>query len=97
MKEIQIQRSNLTDTFCEALAHYYPLLPQIEFIDISDNQYITMYGKVYLFIHLFDQSYGKHSLRAMYITDSQETRKLFDDGLLRYLLLRFRNFLYPPK
>lgn len=56
-----------------------------------------MYGKVYLFIHLFDQSYGKHSLRAMYITDSQETRKLFDDGLLRYLLLRFRNFLYPPK
>lgn len=33
----------------------------------------------------------------MYITDSQETRKLFDDGLLRYLLLRFRNFINPPK
>lgn len=29
----------------------------------------------------------------MYINDSKEKRKLFDDGLFRYLLLRFRNFL----
>ncbi|CAD8076414.1 unnamed protein product [Paramecium sonneborni] len=96
LKEIQIQRSNLTDKFCEILGKYYPMLGFIEFIDISDNPFITMYGKVYLFFHLFDTSYERHQLKAMYITDSQETRKLFDDGLLRYLTLRFRNFLYPP-
>ncbi|CAD8144984.1 unnamed protein product [Paramecium pentaurelia] len=96
LKEIQIQRSNLTDKFCEVLGKYYPMLGFIEFIDISDNPFITMYGKVYLFFHLFDTSYERHQLKAMYITDSQETRKLFDDGLLRYLTLRFRNFLYPP-
>jgi hypothetical protein len=60
----------LTDKFCEVLGKYYPLLGFIEFIDISDNPYITMYGKVYLFFHLFDYSYERHQLRAMYITDS---------------------------
>ncbi|CAD8184782.1 unnamed protein product [Paramecium octaurelia] len=93
LKEIQLSKSNLTDKFCESFGKYYPLLGFIEFIDVSDNPYITMYGKVYLFFHLFDCCYEKHQLRALHISDSQETRKVFDDGLLRYLTLRFRNFL----
>ncbi|CAD8101826.1 unnamed protein product [Paramecium sonneborni] len=93
LKEIQLSKSNLTDKFCESFGKYYPLLGFIEFIDVSDNPYITMYGKVYLFFHLFDYSYEKHQLKALHISDSQETRKLFDDGLLRYLTLRLRNFL----
>ncbi|CAD8088015.1 unnamed protein product [Paramecium primaurelia] len=93
LKEIQLSKSNLTDKFCESFGKYYPLLGFIEFIDVSDNPYITMYGKVYLFFHLFDYSYEKHQLRALHITDTQETRKLFDDGLLRYLTLRLRNYL----
>ncbi|CAK95188.1 unnamed protein product (macronuclear) [Paramecium tetraurelia] len=93
LKEIQLSKSNLTDKFCESFGKYYPLLGFIEFIDVSDNPCITMYGKVYLFFHLFDYSYEKHQLRALHISDSQETRKVFDDGLLRYLTLRFRNFL----
>lgn len=36
------------------------MLGFIEFIDISDNPFITMYGKVYLFFHLFDTSYERH-------------------------------------
>lgn len=71
------------------------MLNFIEFIDISDNPNITMYGKVYLFIHIFDQSFDKHNLKALYIGDSQETRKLYDDGLFRYLLLKFRNYITP--
>ncbi|CAD8099947.1 unnamed protein product [Paramecium primaurelia] len=93
LKEIQLSKSNLTDKFCESFGKYYPLLGFIEFIDVSDNPCITMYGKVYLFFHLFDYSYEKHQLRALHISDSQETRQLFDDGLLRYLTLRLRNFL----
>ncbi|CAD8108806.1 unnamed protein product [Paramecium sonneborni] len=93
LKEILLSKSNLTDKFCESFGKYYPLLGFIEFIDVSDNPYITMYGKVYLFFHLFDYSYEKHQLKALHISDSQETRKLFDDGLLRYLTLRLRNFL----
>ncbi|CAK84495.1 unnamed protein product (macronuclear) [Paramecium tetraurelia] len=93
LKEIQLSKSNLTDKFCESFGKYYPLLGFIEFIDVSDNPCITMYGKVYLFFHLFDYSYEKHQLRALHISDTQETRKLFDDGLLRYLTLRVRNYL----
>ncbi|KAM3141896.1 hypothetical protein pb186bvf_005982 [Paramecium bursaria] len=96
LTEIQIYKSSLTDKFCESLAQIYPQLQFIEIIDLSDNPFITMYGKVYLFIHLFDQSFGKHSIKALYVTDYQEQRKLFDDGLLRYCCLRLRNFLYPP-
>lgn len=54
VKEIIISNAYLTDKFSELLSKYYPLLSFIEFIDISDNPYITMYGKVYLFIHIFD-------------------------------------------
>lgn len=70
MKEILLLKSNLTDKFCKSFGKYYPLLNFIELIDICDNPYITMYGKTYLFFYLFDLSFEKHNLTAMYITNS---------------------------
>ena len=54
--------SNLTDDFCFILCQEFLHLDFIELIDISDNPCITMYGKVYLFIHLFDPKFEKHEL-----------------------------------
>lgn len=54
MKEIRIIESLLTDKFCENFGRFYPFLHFVELIDISDNPYITMNGKAYLFFHLFD-------------------------------------------
>lgn len=54
-----------------------------------------MYGKAYLLFHLFDLSFERHHLKTMFISDSKEIHKLFDDGLLRYLLFKFRKYLLP--
>lgn len=49
-----MHKSSLTDKFCELFGKYYPHLNFIELVDISDNPYISMYGKAYLFFYLFD-------------------------------------------
>lgn len=57
LRTIKFSNCKLTDHFCKYLAENLAYLFYVENIDISLNERITMHGKAYLFIHLFDPKY----------------------------------------
>ncbi|KAL4467075.1 hypothetical protein ABPG72_019285 [Tetrahymena utriculariae] len=92
LKKLSITDSFICDQFCINLSKKFYEYEFLEYIDLSNNPFITSIGKIYLFLHLFDIRFDNSKLKTLYVQNNSKSfqnQSLVDEGILSWIAYKF--------
>ncbi|CAD8108981.1 unnamed protein product [Paramecium primaurelia] len=97
IQQLIIKESDFSDDFLIWFGYNYFQLPHLQYIDFSGNsRFCTSMGKMHMYINMINNQVNYNLLQVKFDEVEQQTLTMFDDGLIRYHLLkqkfRFQNY-----
>ncbi|CAD8198342.1 unnamed protein product [Paramecium pentaurelia] len=97
IQQLIIKETDFSDDFLIWFGYNYFQLPYLQYIDFSGNsRFCTSMGKMHMYINMINNQVNYNLLQVKFDEVEQQTLTMFDDGLIRYHLLkqkfRFQNY-----